>query len=195
MQRVIDITSDSNNEESKGVGFPIVGIGASAGGLEAITQLLKSLPADLGMGFVVVQHLDPTHESVLADLLSKATTMPVLIANENLQISPNHVYVIPYNKDISILNGILKLSGRRENGKIHMPIDLFFTSLAQEQKENAIGVVLSGTATDGTIGCKAIKENGGITFAQDSSAKYQDMPQAAAAGGYIDFVLSPDAIA
>lgn len=175
--------------------FPIVGIGASAGGLEASTQLLKALRVDLGMGFVLVQHLDPTHQSILSDLLSKATTMPVKEAKDGGSVRPNHVYVIPHNKDMTIINGVLKLTTRSKGNKLHMPIDQFFRSLAQSQKEKAIGVVLSGTATDGTLGLKAIKSAEGITFAQDETAKYQGMPKAAIASGYVDLILAPIGIA
>lgn len=175
--------------------FPIVGIGASAGGLEAFTQFLKALPENLGMGFVLVQHLDPNHESILAKLLSKATTMRVIEAKDETPVRPNHVYVIPHNKDMTIRRGILKLTTREKGNKPHMPIDQFFTSLAKSQKERAIGIILSGTASDGTLGLTAIKSEGGATFAQDSSAKYQGMPQAAIASGDVDFILAPDEIA
>lgn len=175
--------------------FPIVGIGGSAGGLEASTQLLKALPIDLGMGFVLVQHLDPTHASILADLLSKATAMPVKEARNNTQVESNHVYVIPYNKDMTITKGALRLTNRNKSNKIHMPIDQFFHSLALDQKEHAIAIVLSGTATDGTLGLKSIKSEGGITFAQDETAKYQGMPKAAIASGCVDFIFSPMEIA
>lgn len=184
----------ANNKSTKKQ-FPIVGIGASAGGLEAATQLLKALPTNLGMGFVLVQHLDPTHESILAELLSKVTTMSVEEAKDNTQVEPNHVYVIPYNKDMTIESGVLKLTARDINNKIHMPIDQFLRSLAQSQKGKAIGIILSGTASDGTLGLKAIKIEGGITFAQDETAKYQGMPKAAIASGNVDFVLAPSGIA
>ncbi len=187
--------SKANNEKATKRQFPIVGIGASAGGLEAATQLLKALPTNLGMGFVLVQHLDPTHESILATLLSKATAMPVSEAKDETHVKPNHVYVIPHNKDMTIINGVLKLTTRSTGNKLHMPIDQFFRSLAESQKEKAIGVVLSGTASDGTLGLKAIKSAGGITFAQDETAKYQGMPKAAIASGYVDLVLSPTRIA
>lgn len=183
------------NRRKENRSFPIVGIGASAGGLEAATQLLKNLPADLGMGFVLVQHLDPTHESILADLLAKATTMPVNEAKDNTQVKPDHVYVIPHDKDMTIINGVLKLTARHKNNKLHMPIDQFFNSLAESQKKKAIGIVLSGTASDGTLGLKSIKNTGGITFAQDETAKYQGMPKAAITSGYVDFILSPSGIA
>jgi len=175
--------------------FSIVGIGASAGGLEAVTQLLHALPTNSGMGFVLVQHLDPTHESILADLLSRATLMPVVEASNDTQVKPNNVYVIPHNKDITINNGVLKLTNRGKNNKPHMPIDRFFRTLAKSQRKKAIGVILSGTATDGTLGLKEIKNHGGVTFAQDKSAKYQGMPMAAIDSGFVDFVSSPLGIA
>ena len=175
--------------------FPIVGIGASAGGLEAVTHLLKHLPLDTGLGFVLVQHLDPQHESALTQLLAKATSIPVREVTNNLRIEPDHVYVIPPNTKLGIAKGILKLKPRLQDRGAHHPIDAFFESLAQDQRERAIGVILSGTATDGTLGLEAIKAEGGITFAQDDSAKYDSMPRSAVAAGCVDFVLKPEDIA
>jgi two-component system, chemotaxis family, CheB/CheR fusion protein len=173
----------------------VVGVGASAGGLEAFTLLLKFLPVDTGMAFVLVQHLDPNHESVLAHLLTKATSMPVMEARNNLQVQPNHVYVIPPDTALAISKGLLKISPRSRNRVLHLPIDAFFESLAAEKHERAIGVVLSGSASDGMLGLEAIKAEGGITFAQDNSAKYDSMPKSAIAAGCVDFVLSPQSIA
>lgn len=173
---------------------PIVGIGASAGGLEAFTQLLKSLPADTGMAFVLVQHLAPQHESILPHLLRITTLMPVQEATHNLSIRKNRVYVIPPNRTMGLKGGKLTLKNRRSQG-LHHPIDLFLRALASEKGEGAIGVILSGTANDGTLGLEAIKEAGGITFAQDDSAKYDSMPISAVASGAVDFVLSPKKIA
>jgi two-component system CheB/CheR fusion protein len=176
--------------------FPIVGIGASAGGLEAFTELLKHLPLDTGFGFVVVQHLDPQHESALAQLLTRATSMPVREVTNKLRVEANHVYVIPPNRCMSIAKGVLKLQPRNEQGRApHYSIDFFFESLAQDQRERGIGVILSGTATDGTLGLEAIKSEGGIAFAQDESARYDSMPRSAVAAGCVDFVLSPKNIA
>jgi two-component system CheB/CheR fusion protein len=175
--------------------FPIVGIGASAGGLEAFTELLKHLPADTGMGIVLVQHLDPVHESELARLLARATTMPTREVTNNLRAGPNQVYVIPPNANMSNAKGVLKLEARAEGRKPQYGIDRFFESLAQDQRERAIGVVLSGAATDGTLGLEAIKAEGGIAFARDDSAKYHSMPRSAVAAGCVDFVLSPMDIA
>jgi hypothetical protein len=144
--------------------FPIVGIGASAGGLEAFTELLKSLPADTGLGFVLVQHLDPEHESALAHLLTRDTSMPVREITDNLRVEPNHVYIIPPNTILGIAQGALKLSLRQQNRTPPRSIDTFFESLAKDQGERAIGVVLSGAASDGTLGLEAIKAEGGNHF-------------------------------
>jgi two-component system CheB/CheR fusion protein len=171
----------------------VVGIGASAGGLEAFTALLKALPPDTGMAFVLVQHMDPTHESMLKQILSKATTMPVAQVADGTRLEPNRVYVIPPNKDLTVDQGVLRLA---KMGSEHLPINNFFSSLAKDRQEKAIGVILSGTASDGTRGLKAIKSFGGITFAQDQkSAQYTGMPISAVASGCVDFVLSPQQIA
>ncbi|MEO7597919.1 MAG: chemotaxis protein CheB, partial [Opitutus sp.] len=169
--------------------FPIVGIGASAGGLEAFTQLLKRLPVDTGMGFVLVQHLDPVHDSALTEILTRATAMPVHEVTNNLRVEPNHVYVIPPNTGMAISEGVLKLQPRDQEARgAQHSIDTFFESLASDRAERAIGVVLSGTASDGTLGLEAIKAEGGITFAQDESAKFDSMPRSAIAAGCVDFV-------
>ena len=181
-------------ETSDDTSFPIVGIGASAGGLEAFTQLLKSLPCDTGMAYVLVQHLAPTHASALAEILSRATKMPVTEVQNELTVEPNHVYVIPPARSMIMAGDTLQLLPREGNG-MHRPIDQFFRSLAEEWRHRAIGVVLSGTATDGTLGLEAIKAEGGITFAQDGTAQHDGMPHSAIASGCVDFVLPPDEIA
>jgi two-component system CheB/CheR fusion protein len=176
--------------------FPIAGIGASAGGLEALERFLKALPANTGAAFVLVQHLDPMHESRLTEILSHATTMPVAEAREGMQVEPNSVYVIPPNKSMSITGRVLHLEPRRNSQTQHMPIDFFFRSLADDRKYKAIGIILSGTASDGVAGMRAIKADGGITFAQEpGSAKYSGMPQSSISAGAVDFVLSPEEIA
>ena len=176
--------------------YPIVGIGASAGGFEAFRELLKALPSDTGLALVLVQHLDPGHESLLAKLLSNATVMPVTEVKEGMAVEPNHVYVIPPNKTMGIRNGTLHLIARGEPAAKHLPVDYFLTSLAEDRGNRAVGVILSGTASDGTLGLKAIKAEGGITFAQDSkSAKYDGMPRSAITAGCVDLVLPPEAIA
>jgi len=131
---------------------PIVGIGASAGGLAAFAQLLAHLPADTGMAFVLVQHLDPRHESILAELLSNHTQMPVIQVAQGMTVEPNHIYVIPPNRDMSFSQGVLTLTPRSEDRERCMPIDFFLCTLAEDQRSNAIGVILSGTASDGTLG-------------------------------------------
>jgi len=171
-------------------------VGASAGGLEAFRSLLQALPAKTGMAFVLVQHLDPEHESLLTRLLSNATRMPVTEVTEGVTVEPDHVYVIPPNKALGIRNGDLHLVARRKQDPKHMPVDSFFHSLAENEGSRAIGVILSGVASDGTLGLAAIKAAGGITFAQDSrSAKYDGMPRSAIAAGCVDFILPPEGIA
>lgn len=176
--------------------FPIVAIGASAGGLEAFSNLLRALPAEPGLALVFIPHLDPTHESAMVELLSRTTRLPVLQAAEGMRVGVNTVYVLPPNSDMTISNGILHLVRREAGRGHHMPIDTFFRSLAVDQASNAIGVILSGTANDGTLGLAAIKDNAGITFAQDTkSAKYDGMPSSAIASGVVDYVLTSELIA
>ena len=176
--------------------FPVVGIGASAGGLEAVVHLLANLPSDTGIAFVLIQHLDPTHESLSAEILSRKTPMSVKEVTDGLQVEPNNIYVIPPNHNMAILRGVLALLPRTEDRGRHMCIDFFLQSLAEDQKERAIGVILSGTASDGTAGLEAIKAQGGVTIAQDpKSAKYDGMPRSAIASGTVDLVLPPSEIA
>ncbi len=176
--------------------FPVVGIGASAGGLEAFRQLLKHLPVDTGMAFVLVQHLDPTHESILTELLSRCTRMAVSEVRDGMGVEPDHLYIIPPNTNMAIAEGVLRLLPREEARLRHRPIDYFLRTLAEDQGHRAIGVILSGTASDGTPGLEAIKAEGGITFAQDpKSAGYDGMPHSAIAAGHVDFILTPEGIA
>jgi two-component system CheB/CheR fusion protein len=175
--------------------FPVVAIGASAGGLEAITQLLQNLSPNTGMAYIYVQHLSPDHKSLLTPLLSKITEMKVQDIEDMEKIRPNNVYVIPYNKEIEVVDGHIQLIPRPKNKTSNLSIDVLFSSLAETHKENVIGIVLSGSASDGTRGLKEIKQAGGITFAQDDSAKFPSMPQSAIAAGVVDFVLSPKEIA
>jgi two-component system CheB/CheR fusion protein len=175
--------------------FPVVGVGASAGGLEAFTQMLGALPADTGMAFVLVQHLAPRHASLLTEILARATTMPVTEAQDETRVEPNRVYVIPPDHDIVISRGFLQLRPREKVRGLHRPIDLFLRSLAEDQRDRAIGVILSGTASDGTLGLEEIKAEGGITFAQDDTAQQNSMPRSAVASGCVDFVLPPAGIA
>ncbi|MCE9612026.1 MAG: PAS domain-containing protein [Chthoniobacter sp.] len=175
---------------------PIVGIGASAGGLEAFTQLLAALPAHTGLALVLVQHLDPAHASRLTELLARATRRPVHEICEGMSVEPDHVYVIPPNSDLSILHGRLSLTPRTKARGLHLPVDTFFRALAADQQRHAIGVILSGTASDGTEGLRAIKAAGGLTFAQEEkSAQHDGMPRSAIAAGVVDRVLPPEGIA
>ncbi|MEO7143019.1 MAG: chemotaxis protein CheB [Bryobacteraceae bacterium] len=171
-------------------------MGASAGGLEAFTQVLHYLSAETGMAFVLIQHLAPQHNSVLASLLSRATRMPVMEARDGTPVEPNHVYVIPPNTIMSISRGALKLQIRPKGPGSPRPIDYFFRSLADERKAAAIGVVLSGTDADGSQGLQAIREGGGIAIVQsESSAQHADMPRMAIAAGSVDLVFAPEEIA
>lgn len=175
--------------------FPIVAIGASAGGLDAVSELLGALPQRSGMAYIFVQHLAPGHASVLPEILSKRTDMPVLSAHDGQQIDVDHVYVIPPNTTLSLTDGHLRLDPR-EGGARHKPVDILFTSLAREHAQSAIAVVLSGGDADGTLGVQEVKHGGGITFAQDpDSARFPSMPQNAIATGCVDFVLAPLQIA
>ncbi len=172
--------------------FPVVGVGASAGGLEAFKRLIGAIPEPSGMAFILVQHLAPSHESLLSEILQKSTTLPVEEIRNNVHVEPDHIYIIPSNKLLTAYDGRLKLSARPKNKKT-LPIDLFFKSLAEVHGPHSIGVVLSGTASDGTEGLKAIKEQGGITFAQvQESAAFDGMPQSAIDAGVVDFVLPPE---
>jgi PAS domain S-box-containing protein len=176
--------------------FPVVGIGASAGGLEAFRQLLEHLPTDTGMAFVLVQHLDPERESILAELMSKTTKMSVKEVKDGMLVEPDCVYVIPRNTNMAIENGALRLSPREAPRGRRRTIDHFLRSLAVEKRDRAIGVILSGTASDGTRGLEVIKAVGGITFAQDEkTAEYDGMPRSAINAGCVDFVLPPERIA
>ncbi|WP_375445932.1 CheR family methyltransferase [uncultured Fibrella sp.] len=174
--------------------FPVVGIGASAGGLEAFRNFIKAIPDQSGMAYVLVQHLDPNHESLLPDLLQKVTNIPVLEIADDVKVQPNHIYILPSNKMLVANDGVLQLSPRTtKKGELNLPIDLFFTSLAAIHHNHAIGIVLSGTGSDGTNGLRAIRANEGITFAQDeASATYPGMPRNAVLSGVVDFVLPPN---
>jgi two-component system CheB/CheR fusion protein len=171
-----------------------VGIGASAGGLDAFKQLIKAIPVDSGMAFILVQHLDPSHESILTELLQKITLIPIAEIKDNVCVEPDHIYVIPPNKMLTATDGILKLETRTPHQK-SLSIDTFFTSLVEVHQGHAIGVVLSGTGKDGTIGLRAIKEGGGITFAQHpQTAAFKEMPQNAINANVVDFILTPEGI-
>jgi two-component system CheB/CheR fusion protein len=170
--------------------FPIVGIGASAGGLEVFTDFIDTIPANSEMAYVVVQHLHPKHDSILTELLSKVAKIPINEITDDIHLAPNNIYVIPENKMLTSFDGVLKLSPR-EKGTKNQAIDIFFTSLAEVHLDLACGVLLSGNGSDGTIGLRAIKKHGGITLAQDFDAPYNEMPQNAIKAGVVDYVMPP----
>jgi two-component system CheB/CheR fusion protein len=173
--------------------FPIVAIGASVGGLKAVSALLKNVSPKTGMAFIFVQHLSATHKSLLAELLSSKTEMKVQDITDMEKMVPDNVYIIPFNKGIEVTDGHIKLIPRSKS-RTPVSIDVLFSSLAVTHKENVVGVVLSGNLDDGTEGLKAIKEAGGITFAQDVSADADSMPLSAIASGIVDFVLPAEEI-
>ena len=178
---------------TNGDSFPIVGIGMSAGGLEIATTFLKAMPVDSGMGFVIVQHLDPTRESLLAELLQRTTKMPVVQITEGMRVEPNRVHIIIPDKTLLIADGVLRLVPPQEKRGLRHPIDKFFSALAQDQKTKAIAIILSGAGSNGSAGLMDIKQCGGMCMAQDpKTAKFDSMPRHAIASGMIDFVLAPE---
>ncbi len=169
--------------------FPIIGIGASAGGLEALELFLKNVPSDSGMAFVIVQHLDPTHKGMMAELLQRATKMPVMQVTDRLKVEPDSVYIIPPNKDMSMLHGVLHLLPPVAPRGLRLPIDFFFRSLADDLREHSVGVILSGMGSDGTLGLRALKEKAGAVFVQEpDTAKFNGMPQSVIEAGLADVV-------
>ncbi len=171
----------------------IVGIGGSAGGLEALETFFRAMPVDEGLAFVLIVHLDPAHKSITDELIQRCTTLKVSEARDNMAIEPNAVYIIPPGKNLSILNGRIQLMNVTAKHGVKMPIDYFFRSLAKDQKEKSIGIILSGMGTDGTLGLRAIQEVGGMTMVQDPiSAKFDSMPRSAIKNGLVDFSLSPE---
>jgi two-component system CheB/CheR fusion protein len=174
----------------------IVGIGASAGGLEALVGFLTSLPPDTGAAFVIVQHLSPDHPNLLPALLARDTSMPVREVEDGVVVERDHVYVIPPDADVTVDGGILRLWPRHRADGLHLPINGLFRSIAADRGRHAAGVVMSGTGSDGTDGLTEIKSQGGVTFAEDpSSARFTGMPQSAIDAGVVDVVGTPDALA
>lgn len=169
--------------------FPIVGIGASAGGLEALEQFLTRVAPGSGMAFVIVQHLDPTHKGIMSELLQRSTSMKVTQVKDRTAVRPDSVYIIPPNKDLSILHGVLHLLPPAAPRGLRLPIDFFFRALAQDQHEHSIGVILSGMGSDGTLGLRAIKEKAGVVLVQEpTTAKFDSMPRSAIDAGLADIV-------
>ena len=189
------VATSSGDGEERRREMSVVGIGASAGGLEALTGLLQAIPAESGLAFVVISHLDPEHKSALGEILSRTCAMPVRDVEEGMLVESDHVYVMPPNQELVLARKTLHLAPRPESRAPHMPVDVFLRSLAAERGSRAIAVILSGTGSDGTYGAKAIKEAGGINFAQDESARFGGMPHSAVTAGCIDYVLPPRQIA
>ncbi len=182
-------TKENNNTHGDSHSFPIVGIGASAGGLEALEQFLGGVPKDCGMAFVIVQHLDPDHKGIMPELLQRITKMKVRQVKDRMPVEPDCVYVIPPNKDLSILHSTLYLLEPTARRGLRLPIDFFLRSLADDQHGNSIGVILSGMGSDGTLGLRAIKEKAGLALAQEpGSAKFDGMPHSAIEAGLADIV-------
>jgi len=176
-----------------GVSFPMVGIGASAGGLEALEQFLGHVPAGSGLAFIIVQHLDPTRKGVMSELLQRATGMKVIQVKDRTRVRPDCVYVIPPNKDMSLLHGVLHLLAPVAPRGLRLPIDFFFRSLALDQPGNSVGVILSGMGSDGTLGLRAIKETAGVVLVQEpATAKFDSMPRSAIDAGLADIVAPAD---
>ena len=176
--------------------FPIVGIGASAGGLEALELFLKGVPPASGLAFVVVQHLDPNHKGIMVELLQRCTPLPVRQITDRMTVEPDHVYVIPPNRDLSILHGVLHLLEPAAPRGLRLPIDFFLRSLAADRQERSIGVILSGMGSDGTLGLRAIKEKAGAVFVQSpASAKFDGMPRSAIDAGLADRVAAAEDLA
>lgn len=179
----------ASSKAARGASFAIVGIGASAGGLEALEQFLARVPVASGLAYVIVQHLDPTHKGMMPELLQRSTAMPVVQARNRLKVKPDHVYVIPPNRDMSILHGTLYLFDPTARRGLRLPIDFFLRSLAQDLRQRAVGVILSGMGSDGSAGLRAIKENAGLAAAQDpASAAFAAMPRSAIDAGLVDIV-------
>ncbi len=183
-------SGEQEKQLKKSISFPIVGIGASAGGLETLNVFFSSMPPDSNIAFVIIQHLSPSHKSIMASLLEKQTQMVVREIEDGTKLLANHVYLNPPGKNVAIFNRSLHLLEPIKSSSINMPIDFFFRSLSEDQGEKAIGIILSGTASDGTLGIKAIKGEGGMAMVQQpDTAKYDGMPKSAVETGLIDFIL------
>jgi two-component system CheB/CheR fusion protein len=189
-------TKNKKQPASSTLLFPVVGIGASAGGLDALKQFLKALPARTGMAFVFIQHLNPNHVSILPEILERISQIPVQHVTDLVHIEPDHLYIVPENKVVTTFDGVLHLEARIKSHKKNDIIDQFFSSLGLVHQSYAVGIVLSGALSDGTVGLQVIKSYGGLTFAQDTnSATFDSMPSSAIKAGVIDFVLPPAEIA
>ena len=189
-----EVTQSSGNKREirKANRLYIVGIGASAGGLEAINAFFEKVPEDSGLSFVLIQHLSPDYKSMMPELLAKHTMLKISKITNATTIQPNAIYTIPADKNITVSGGKLYLEDRGSPKTLNLPINIFFKSLADDLRERAVGVVLSGTGSDATLGIEAIKQYGGMVIAQDpNSAAFDSMPKSAIATGLVDFILTP----
>ena len=185
-----------NNEETSATEFYVVALGASAGGLKPLELFFENINPKTGVAFVVIQHLSPDFKSLMNEILGRRTQLDIFIAEEGLEIRPNAIYLIPAGQDMVMRDRCLNLSPQKRDHTPNYPINLFFQSLADELKEQAIGIVLSGTGSDGTQGVQHIHESGGITFVQDpNSAEFDGMPQTAISTGCIDYIADPSVLA
>jgi two-component system CheB/CheR fusion protein len=186
------VRAERKGASGTGKSLPIVGLGASAGGLEAFEAFFTAMPPDSGIAFVLVSHLDPIHVSIMPELIRKRTKMEVLPIKDGMRVQPDTVYVVPPNQDLSILNGVLQLMEQSKPRGVNLPIDGFFQALARDQGANATAIIFSGTGADGTLGIKAIKGEAGMVMVQDEgSAKYDGMPRSAIGTGLVDYILPP----
>jgi len=171
----------------------VVGIGASAGGLDAIEKFFNHMPSDPGMAFVIIQHLSPDYKSLMNEILAKHTDMDIIQAKDNLQVEANKIYLLPPKNNLKIFHGKLYLTPHQGQRSLNLPIDIFFRSLAEDKKEKGIAVILSGTGSDGTRGIRHIKEFGGMVIVQDqNTAQFDGMPRSAIIAGMVDFILAPE---
>ncbi len=184
-------TSKTNlKKKSEKKDFTVVGIGASAGGLETLEAFFRNMPPESGIAFVIIQHLSPKHKSIMAELLAKHTSMKVREIKDATPLEPDCVYLNPPDKNVSVFDRVLHLMEPVKTGAINMPVDYFFRALSEDRKERAIAVILSGTASDGTVGIKSIKDEGGMVMVQQpDTAKYNGMPKSAIETGLVDFIL------
>jgi two-component system CheB/CheR fusion protein len=191
-----DKKKNAENTEFQPVDFPVVGIGASAGGLEALQEFFKNMPPNPGVAFVIVQHLSPDYKSLMDELLARYTKMAIHRVEDGMLVEENHIYLIPPRMNMTIFHGKLLLNEQAPGRSLNLPIDIFLRSLAKDQEKNAIGIILSGTGSDGTLGIRAIKEYGGIAMVQDDqTAKFDGMPRSSISTGMVDFILPPAKLA
>jgi two-component system CheB/CheR fusion protein len=187
-----EITDKSHSDSSLNK-FPVVGIGASAGGFDALKKFFQAMPEDSGIAFVIIQHLDPNHESIMVDLISRYTSLKVLQAQDGMKIEADHIYIIPPNSDMGMMNGNIQLMNPLEPHGLRLPINFFFNNLAEDQKENSVAIIFSGYGSDGTVGIKSIKAVAGMVMAQDpKTAESDSMPSSAIKTGLVDFILPPE---